>query len=290
MRELADVPARIDESWGVARPIFVVGCPRSGSSLLLQTLARSPDVATIGGESHILLETIAGLHPREQGWTSNALTAADATLEITTEVCRRYAASLRDRGGNPPTRPMVWVEKTPKNSLRVPFLTTIFPDARFVYLYRYPAPTLASMIEAWRSGGFRTYPRLPDWTGLPWSLLLTPGWQELRSRPLPEVVARQWATTTDVLLDDLAPLATAGRVTRLRYEDLLQAPQDTMTELTRALGLSWDVTLGTTLPLSPTVVTPPRPDKWRRQAAEIEPVLPLVRAAETRAEAFLSIA
>ena len=41
------------------------------------------------------------------------------------------------------------LEKTPKNSLRVPFLARVFPEARFIYLYRDPRQVLSSMIEAW---------------------------------------------------------------------------------------------------------------------------------------------
>ena len=34
------------------RPIFIVSSPRSGTSLLFETLAQSPGLLTIGGESH----------------------------------------------------------------------------------------------------------------------------------------------------------------------------------------------------------------------------------------------
>ena len=44
------------------------------------------------------------------------------------------------------------LEKTPKNSLRVPFLARVFPEARFIYLYRDPRQVLSSMIEAWTIG------------------------------------------------------------------------------------------------------------------------------------------
>src|SRR6185437_6093047 len=98
--------------------------------------------------------------------------------------------------------------KTPKNALRTPFLAKVFPDARFIYLYRDPKQVLASMMEAWESGGFRTYPQLPDWKGLPWSMTLIPGWRDLIGKPLPEIVAVQWRTITGVLLDDLAALPT----------------------------------------------------------------------------------
>src|ERR1051325_11259376 len=88
------------------------------------------------------------------------------------------------------------LEKTPKNSLRIPFLKTMFPDALFIYLYRDPRATMSSMLDAWRSNKFATYPALPGWTGHPWSLLLVPGWRSLIDKPLAEIVAHQWTTAT----------------------------------------------------------------------------------------------
>ena len=104
------------------------------------------------------------------------------------------------------------LEKTPKNALRVPFFDAIWPDAYFVYLYRDVRRTLASMMEAWASGAFRTYPRLPGLARLPWSLVLVPGWRELIGRPLPVVVAHQWARTTNILLDDLSQVPKRTRL------------------------------------------------------------------------------
>ncbi len=72
------------------------------------------------------------------------------------------------------------LEKTPKNALRVPFIDAIWPESEFVYLYRDVRETLYSMMEAWRSGSFRTYPGLPGWPEGSWSLLLVPGWQQLK--------------------------------------------------------------------------------------------------------------
>ncbi len=268
------------------RPVFIVSSPRSGSSLLFLTLAEAPDTFTIGGESHALIESLPGLHPAQRGWTSNALAAADATPALREDLPSRFYATLRDRDERAPAGRVRMIEKTPKNSLRVPFLDAVFPDAIFVYLYRDPRETLASMIEAWRTGRFATYPRLPGWSGLPWSLLLVPGWRDRIGRALPEIVAYQWAETTAILLDDLAALPSE-RVHALSYAALLADPQNTMQALTRSLGLGWDKMLDAALPNSPTIVTPPRADKWRDHEDAISGVLPILAEADDAARALL---
>ncbi|HVR97617.1 MAG TPA: sulfotransferase, partial [Thermoanaerobaculia bacterium] len=169
------------------RPIFIVASPRSGTSLLFETLAQAPGVWTIGGESHALIEGIEGLHPEARGWESNHLTAADATPEVVRLLTQRFFGQIQDRDGNRPApegRSLRLLEKTPKNSLRVPFLAQAFPDALFIYLYRDPRETISSMLDAWKSGRFVTYPGLPGWKDFPWSLLLVPGWRELAGRSL----------------------------------------------------------------------------------------------------------
>jgi hypothetical protein len=267
------------------RPVFLVSSPRSGSTLLFQTLAQSPGLATIGGESHGLIEGMPELHPAARGWQSNRLTAADATPATVAELSRRFRATLRARDGSPAAPPMRMLEKTPKNSLRVPFFAAAWSDATFVYLYRDARQTLSSMIEAWQSGRFRTYPRLPEWSGLPWSLLLVPGWRALCGRPLEEIVAHQWAATTDMLLSDLAKLPPE-QVIAADYADFLAQPPATIAEICQKLGVAWDRPIGDRLPLSRTTVSAPHPDKWRANAAAIDRVWPIVEQADARARAF----
>jgi hypothetical protein len=172
--------------------------------------------------------------------------------------------------------------KTPKSALRAPFLARVFPAARFVYLFRDPRPVLASMLEAWQSGRFRTYPNLPGWTGLPWSLLLVPGWRGLVGLPLPRVVATQWSTTTRILLDDLERLpATSWAVAHC--DALVSRPDAEIRRLCRVCGLDWDLTLPSALPLSRYTVTAPDPAKWQRCAAEIGAAWPVIAEQADRA-------
>jgi hypothetical protein len=181
------------------------------------------------------------------------------------------------------------LEKTPKNALRVPFLAEVFGNASFVYLYRDPRETLSSMLDAWRSGRFVTYPHLPDWSGPPWSLLLTPGWRELRGMDLAQIVARQWMTTVETLIEDLQRLPPE-RWCVAGYSRLVADPQSEIARLCRFLGLHWDHDLSGPLPLSRYTLGAPDPDKWKRNAAELESVLALIEPVAARARDLFALA
>ncbi|HEX4524583.1 MAG TPA: TIGR03032 family protein [Casimicrobiaceae bacterium] len=272
------------------RPLIIVAAPRSGSSLLFETLAQAPGTYTVGNESHLQFESLSALRPESRGYESNRLSATDATAEVADEIRRRFVAALRDRDGTPlPPRAAAFrlVEKTPKNALRIPFLDAVFPDALYVYLYREPAENLSSLIEGWQSGRFVMYPDLPGWLGPPWSFLLVPGWRELTGASLAVIVAAQWQRTQEVLLDDLAALPRE-RVFALTYDELLADPQTEIRRICAFAGIVWDRMLPTSLPLSSHTVTPPMRDKWRRHEGLLASQLPSLSATADRARAFVA--
>ena len=273
------------------RPIFIVCPPRSGSTLLFETLAKAPGLATIGGESHGVIEGIGTLSPAARGWDSNRLVAADADLATSRALAAAFAERARYRDGSrpDPARTFRLLEKTPKNALRVPFLAEVFGNASFVYLYRDPRETLSSMLDAWRSGRFVTYPRLPDWPGPPWSLLLTPGWREWRGLDLAQIVARQWMATVETLIEDLQRLPPE-RWCVASYSRLVADPQSEIARLCRFLGLRWDHDLKGPLPLSRYTLGAPDPHKWKRNATELESVLPLIEPVAARARDLFALA
>ena len=45
------------------RPVIILAAPRSGSTLLFETLAAAKDAWTIGGESHHVIEGLQSLNP-----------------------------------------------------------------------------------------------------------------------------------------------------------------------------------------------------------------------------------
>jgi hypothetical protein len=267
------------------KPIFIVNPPRSGSSLLFETLAQAPNVYTVGGESHGIIEGTRGLGVQANSFESNCLDERQARPEIVSELRRRFDQQLRDRNGAPaPAGRIRMLEKTPKNALRIPFLAKVFPEARFIYLYRDPHQVLASMMEGWESGRFVMYRSLPGWTGeRDWSFLLTPGWRELVGKPLERIVASQWASATNIMLDALEVLPK-DRVISTRYDTLLADPNAEIRRLCAAMSLDWDRRLEGELPLARHTVSKPDDNKWRARADEIEAVWPSIAPTVERAE------
>lgn len=269
------------------RPIFIVNPPRSGSSLLFETLLQAPNLYTVGGESHNIVEGVPAYNLAAQKFASNRLGKEHALPAPVTTLRGRFLEMLRDRDNRPPAEEgrIRMLEKTPKNALRIPLLRAAFPEARFIYLYRDPREVLASMMEAWESGRFRTYPNLPGWTGKrAWSLLLTPGWKELGALPLNEVVAAQWRATTEILINDLSEVP-ADRWTVARYDALLADPDAEVRRLCDAMDLEFDRKLGADgLPLARHTVSAPEDGKWRGREAEIMAVMPSLEPWLSRAE------
>ena len=189
--------------------MFIVAPPRSGASALLRSLSRADGVFTAGKNGHRMLDSIFELDPANREWDSNRLTEADVEPRVVEELRTNLKGTLVDRKGRHPgldASGLRWVDATPRNALRVPFLNAVAPDAYFVYVHREPRESLGEMIEAWRSGSAITHPDLPDWPGPPWSLLLVPGWRELAAKEVPEIATEQWLRTTELLLDDLEKL------------------------------------------------------------------------------------
>lgn len=69
-------------------PIFLIGCPRSGTTLLFNILSEVPSLWSIGYESKSILEKHH--HPSVKNWESGALTAADLTPASRRDIPRDF--------------------------------------------------------------------------------------------------------------------------------------------------------------------------------------------------------
>lgn len=270
------------------RPVFIVSAPRSGSTLLFETLACTPQAWTVGGEAHWLVEGFPELCPGAPGVDNNRVEARHATPAIREAVRARILERLQGASREPLpaafTGALRFLEKTPKNALRIPFFNAVFPDALFVFLWRDPRPNISSIMEAWRSNRWVTYRELEGWDG-PWSMLLPPGWREMRGWPLEEVAAFQWRTANRIIAEDLTALG-AGRSIMVSYEEFLRDPAAEVRRICDFAGWQFDEALrqrvAGPLPLSRYTQTQPQPDKWRKNESAIERVMPSLEETWTR--------
>lgn len=273
------------------RPLFIVSAPRAGSTLLFETLSRFEEIWSIGKESHDIEKAIPYLHPATHSYHSNRLT--DAPLEVATEVKHWFSGRLQNREkqrylnmAKPPQR-IRFLEKTPKNALRIPFLKTIFPDARFIFLYRNPLENISSLLEGWRSNRFLAYRDMPGWPYKEWHFLLPPGWESLAEQPLAKIASYQWAAANQSILDDLKVLPENDWCF-VSYHDLVEQPQQTLRRISLFAELQWHEPIAQLfsepLPFSSMVISPPVADKWRKHEAEIllclQTIAPLAKQIE----------
>jgi hypothetical protein len=274
----------------VRRPVFIVAAPRSGSTLLYETLAANRGLSNLGGEAHWLVESISELQIGAPGVASNRLTAANLSSTAASRIVTAIADKLVDSDGHPavlsPTTRLL--EKTPKNSLRIPFFDGLFPDAQFIFLWREPRSNVSSIIEAWRSGNWKTYNGLDGFDG-PWSLILPPDWPSMNGKPLEEIAAFQWETTNRMVLEDLA-LLPQRRWTSVSYDEFLSDPSATIERLCAFIDLDVDENLrrrlASPLPLSRYTYTPPARDKWENNAEQVERIMPQIESTWRRLESL----
>jgi hypothetical protein len=262
------------------QPIFLIGCPRSGTSLLYAILQSSPELAGLPGEGHILWESLH--HPKYHGWESNALGPEHAK-----KLDRDFSyAAIRALSGR-----RRFLDKTPKNSLRVPYLAALFPDADFIFLRRRGADNVNSLIQGWRAHPrFVTY-TLPAESGSngrvrDWSFVLIPGWRELEGAPVEEICARQYVCCNEAGLA-AANMIDPRRWTSVAYEDLVARPEEEVARILDRLGLALMPEIKSTAArldeLSINTVTPPKPGKWRvENPAAIARILPVIAEVERK--------
>lgn len=152
--------------------VFVVGCPRSGTTIIQAMLARHSGVYTLP-ETAFFVELLAGLRwrwgdpgairrgerlahrlgfARHRGRRAihqlqRQLQAPAGWPPVSRASCiRRFVATL-DRAAEAAGR-HTWIEKTPHHLLYIPEIQAHVPDARFVHVVRPGPDVLASVTHA----------------------------------------------------------------------------------------------------------------------------------------------
>jgi tetratricopeptide (TPR) repeat protein len=185
-------------------PIFIVGMPRSGTTLLEQILASHPKVTGLG-ESSALWRTVGGAFPYRQG--ENVEVSPDHFRTL----ADAYLAQQRARGWDNTPR---FIDKMLGNYMMIGMIHLMFPHASILHSVRDPVDTCFSCFrQLFRTGNETTYD------------LRDVGAQYCRYR---EMMAH-W--------ESVLP----GRVINVWHEELVDEPERiTRWLVNECCGLKWD--------------------------------------------------
>jgi tetratricopeptide (TPR) repeat protein len=189
-------------------PVFIVGMPRSGTSLLEQVLATLPTVHG-AGELTWLPET---LHvDGEQDPAAFLQTLAGYSTDEYLQLGRRYVERIRELAPNATHV----VDKLPDNFRHLGLIHLMFPGARIIHSMRDPMDSCFSCFSRLFIG---------DNLGYSYDLAAT---------------GRYWVTYHE-LMQHWHAVLPAGRILDVSYETMVSDFENQARRLVAYLGLPWD--------------------------------------------------
>lgn len=273
-------------------PILLIGNVRSGTSMLQSFFELCPGIATWFEPRTVwMYADPARRHDR--------FDASDATPRVKRYIRRRFLARQHAEGAR-------IMEKTPSNTMRLPFVHAVFPESKLIYVVRNPLSQVASSEMRWQNAinrqrawvrfletpktqlhyyagkafadHFRKRVLRKRHVGV-WGVRYPGIYEDLKAIPREEVIAKQWAECSRQMAEDIAALPD-GLVYQVRYEDLVADPIAHFGPMCRHVGVE---------PTSEILeqvrerADPGRQDNWKRLDPElIRAMLPHLTAEMAR--------
>jgi hypothetical protein len=169
----------------IIKPVFIIGAPRSGTSLLQKILRGHSAFWSLPSESDIVWDQFC--HPRLRGWESEAMEAEDITPEAAESVPRQLENFMCPARFWQPVektnliwgfrrmphvrhglgwlykhvfpliprfmwrdKPKRFIDKTASNCFRLGYVNEVFPDSKIIYPSRDGRNNINSLINGWR--------------------------------------------------------------------------------------------------------------------------------------------
>lgn len=203
------------------RLIFLVGPPRSGSTLLMRVLHATrqihsrPEPHLVGPLAHL------GFYANVDRAPFDHLQAADAAREFVRDLPRGehdYLDALRAYTdvmygrmlAAAPGGERYFLDKTPANALCLDFLGKLYPRAKYVVLTRHPAAIFASFAESFFDGDYAD------------------------AAAFNPVISRYVPAMARFLRQTEVPTC------HVRYEELVTAPEETLRRISDYLEIPFD--------------------------------------------------
>ena len=234
--------------------LIIIGAARSGTNMLRDIITSLNGVSTWPcDEIPYIWRYGNSEHPHDE------FTRAMATPKV-----KNYIRKSFDKMAFL-TAPSVLVEKTCASTLRVAYINEIFPEAKFIYLYRNGADAVASTMKRWVAPfefkySLQKAPFVPlrdyPYYGSRFALnrikqkftkdkrlgLWGPAFEGIqdvvKKEPLHVVCGHQWQRCVDVAERDFNDICSS-QVFKLRYEDFVESPQRHLKEILSFIDLQF---------------------------------------------------
>ena len=147
-----------------AQPIFVMGFPRSGTTLVEQILCSHSAVAA-GGELPFVgdMSKLAGnIFPASERFPENLSHSWMADYHYTATLFRDYYLARAEAYGLLKSGGGYFTDKMPFNEIYLPFIKMAFPNAKIVRVVRHPLDVCVSMLSTNMTHGFHCGYRIED--------------------------------------------------------------------------------------------------------------------------------
>jgi len=285
-----------DESDSAKPFVFIVGSPRSGTTLLGEILDLHPDIGQWYEPYFVWRKFFRDAEDDQR-------TASEAAPKVKQYIKNSFVEYRRKIGHS------IVVDKSPGNSLTIPFILEIFPDAHFIHVLRDGRDVTLSINKEWKkrqgivSGGFsfsqalriikqwlKRQPFLKDklkalwfethghlfdrskhfnrlrWNGnVGWGPRFA-GWKNDFSKYSNlEFNALQWVHCVETIRKNWQTIPENHRV-EIRYEDLISNPQETISIALRFLKVDPSQDFFDALP----EIAGNNYNKWRNEFSESE--------------------
>lgn len=237
------------------QPVIIIGAPRSGTNMLRDVLCSLDGIGTWPCDEINYIWRHGNINESTDEFTKEM-----ATIDIKKYIRKKFDEIVEKDNLK------VIVEKTCANSLRVPFVNEVIPDAKYIFIYRDGVDATGSAKKRWTAKldisyilkkvkfvplldlpyyGFkyffnRVYRFLSKEKRLAfWGPKFKGLDKALDTYSLEEVGALQWQKCVD-LSEEAFKNISNDRVVRVKYEDLVTNPFLELEKILNQLGVKYD--------------------------------------------------
>ena len=215
LKELARLDAfrkARDSGHPTRAPLFIVGMPRSGTTLVESILSRHPDVVAQGETGEVA--EIEEMAYARLGAAGRRLNRHELMLQLDRDWLAAQAEAMMKRAAARFSAPFkIITDKMPENAVRLGLIKRLFPHARIVHVRRHPLDVgVSNFFQRFSSG--QGYSNRLDWIGI-------------RTRQIADSMAI-WKQALDLEILDVS------------YEKLVTDTEMEARRLVAFAGLDWD--------------------------------------------------